>query len=76
MPWMKTPEALVPMALVPRGLPGPGGMLGGIVVAQEVPGFTQEGFLCLLVTLKVPLGVGHDGIPTATGYLFSISILL
>ena len=26
VPWMKTPEVLVPMARVPSGLPGPGGM--------------------------------------------------
>src|SRR5438046_3281389 len=61
VPWILMPGASRYRALVPRGLSGPGGIMGGSLAAQHPGwprhGLIQDGFSTLLTTCHSPMGV-------------------
>ena len=73
VPWIRMPGASRYRALVPSGLSGPGGIVGGSLAAQQPGwprhGLTQVGFSTLFTTSHSPAGVVNPNRAVATGYV-------
>ena len=57
VPWMPTDGELIPIHLVPSGLPGPGG-IGLAPCAHGEAGGYHQGFRDIWMMWKLPIGVG------------------
>ena len=61
MPCMNTPGTLIAIFRSPMGLPGPPGIIGGMLADHAEFGLIHGAFACLFTILKSPFGVGHAG---------------